>query len=501
MIDLSTDTLLFQGKKMMCYLVLTILCLWAGTLFALTEENLSDRQDEIWLSPSSQISYTETSQNADLALVTDTEEQRGLKAWEHSFENHQDFDKWYWTSFPVLDTVSVKGCRAYNVFEELFHTHFSDNFEFLPTYLGEILWVDTGRLDRIQWMMNDWTPQHDYHTVTYPQGYKIHIRPRISSDYPSKFAVHLEGFAAPNDLKFPIYGGTENWLGYYLENSQMPEKALGSIWDDVLVAKTKNWCLIRSRESEEMLGTSSPLNFGDMLVLVTMNNHNFKWNRYHPDAAVRNHDVSFFLHNEEQDYLPLYISIPDRLRNDIDEISLYVRGVCKGATVVDSSAEQISAYINNPNELLEGKIELGFYSANSKADDKLGYLILTQERLQAKYGAAGKRYPYFEVKLTDQDINKILPPKFTLEQNYPNPFNPTTTISYQLKEPGKVNLDIYNLRGQLVKSLVVESQEAGYHSIIWNGKDNKNRSVASGVYLYRLKCGNNVQTKRMLLIK
>ena len=88
-----------------------------------------------------------------------------------------------------------------------------------------------------------------------------------------------------------------------------------------------------------------------------------------------------------------------------------------------------------------------------------------------------------------------------LYQNYPNPFNPATTITYQLPESGKVRLDVYNLKGQMVKTLIDSTQVSGMHSIEWNGTDTENRSVASGVYLYRLSSLNNVQTKRMLLMK
>ncbi|HNX00274.1 MAG TPA: FlgD immunoglobulin-like domain containing protein, partial [Candidatus Cloacimonadota bacterium] len=85
--------------------------------------------------------------------------------------------------------------------------------------------------------------------------------------------------------------------------------------------------------------------------------------------------------------------------------------------------------------------------------------------------------------------------------NYPNPFNPSTTISYNLKDNAQVTLDIYNIRGQLVKSLVHEKQSSGKHSIVWNGRDESNTSCASGVYLYRLKAGEALITRKMILMK
>ena len=89
-----------------------------------------------------------------------------------------------------------------------------------------------------------------------------------------------------------------------------------------------------------------------------------------------------------------------------------------------------------------------------------------------------------------------LPEDYALEQNYPNPFNPTTAISFNLREAQDVKLEIYNITGQKVTTLVAGRLEAGRHTIEWNATD-----VASGVYLYRLETGEFTDTKKMLLLK
>jgi len=99
----------------------------------------------------------------------------------------------------------------------------------------------------------------------------------------------------------------------------------------------------------------------------------------------------------------------------------------------------------------------------------------------------------------DNDI--VIPYKTALHNNYPNPFNPTTTISYSLKENSLVSLEIYNLRGQKVKTLVNAKKEKGEWTVFWNGKDENSNSVCSGIYFYRLKTENFVQSKRMILLK
>lgn len=89
----------------------------------------------------------------------------------------------------------------------------------------------------------------------------------------------------------------------------------------------------------------------------------------------------------------------------------------------------------------------------------------------------------------------------TLDQNYPNPFNPSTTISFSLAQNDKVNLDIYNLKGQRVRKMLATELSAGKHSFPFDGKDDLGRPLASGMYFYRLKTSHAKLSKRMLLLK
>jgi hypothetical protein len=90
---------------------------------------------------------------------------------------------------------------------------------------------------------------------------------------------------------------------------------------------------------------------------------------------------------------------------------------------------------------------------------------------------------------------------FSLMQNYPNPFNPETRISYTLPYDAQVELVIYNIKGQKVKTLVDEFKTAGHRSILWEGTDETGQKVASGIYFYKLEAGDFSQTCKMVLIK
>lgn len=94
-----------------------------------------------------------------------------------------------------------------------------------------------------------------------------------------------------------------------------------------------------------------------------------------------------------------------------------------------------------------------------------------------------------------------LPKEFHVSQNYPNPFNPETTIKYQLPHAAEVKLEIFNLLGQRVATLVEKRQPAGYYTAQWDGRDSAGTYVASGVYLYRLQTENFVKVRKLVLVR
>ena len=99
--------------------------------------------------------------------------------------------------------------------------------------------------------------------------------------------------------------------------------------------------------------------------------------------------------------------------------------------------------------------------------------------------------------------NIVAPTLATLHQNYPNPFNPTTTIKYSLKQTEQVTINVYNVKGQKVINLVDDVKQAGNHQVEWNGRDARQKPVASGIYFYEMAIKNTDFTslKKMILLK
>ena len=107
------------------------------------------------------------------------------------------------------------------------------------------------------------------------------------------------------------------------------------------------------------------------------------------------------------------------------------------------------------------------------------------------------------INTTSLDIiqTSLIPVKFTLHQNYPNPFNPTTEIRYDLPSNEYVSINIYDVMGRKIKSLISINQEAGYRSITWDATNDLGQSVSAGMYIYTIQAGEFRQTKKMVLLK
>jgi hypothetical protein len=100
-----------------------------------------------------------------------------------------------------------------------------------------------------------------------------------------------------------------------------------------------------------------------------------------------------------------------------------------------------------------------------------------------------------------EPLPPVIPMVTKLYNAFPNPFNPNTNIRYSLKEVGKVKIEIYNMKGQKIKTFTQEHNSPGYYQVSWDGRDENGRSVASGIYLYRLTTANYTSAKKMVLAK
>lgn len=198
------------------------------------------------------------------------------------------------------------------------------------------------------------------------------------------------------------------------------------------------------------------------------------------------------------------------------EIGIFDGALCVGAALFNGAVSQL-----NPLEVVATKDDgtgNGFTEGNPIIF-KLWDMTLAQEFTLAngdirffdlETGAeippvafSGLETAAVSVTATSSDVRMVaeLPVSYELYQNFPNPFNPSTTISYALPKPARVIIEIYDVKGDLITALKDDMEDAGYHSLRWDGITSRGEKVATGVYFYTLTAGKFSKTNKMLLMK
>jgi len=155
----------------------------------------------------------------------------------------------------------------------------------------------------------------------------------------------------------------------------------------------------------------------------------------------------------------------------------------------------IEKIVNEVEELIETS-DAFFLDENYVSNAVHSYRIASVDH-------AGNQSDYsnfVEVAVLGVD-GEIIPAVFALYQNYPNPFNPTTQIKYDLPESANVTINIYDVLGRNISTLVNGLQNAGYHSLRWDAKNNIGEAVSAGMYIYTIQAGDYRATKKMVLLK
>ncbi len=162
-----------------------------------------------------------------------------------------------------------------------------------------------------------------------------------------------------------------------------------------------------------------------------------------------------------------------------------------------------STTINGKYQKINGKPIEG--AGNSTTTREYSYIDDRIEKNQTYYykledfDIEGRRGFHGPIEVTVQEVQ--LPDDFYLQQNFPNPFNQNTTIFYGLPDVTPVKIQIYNLRGELVRTLVNEIQQAGHLRVQWDGLSDQGLTLPSGIYIYRIEAGSYREAKKMLFTK
>ncbi|MDD4310703.1 MAG: T9SS type A sorting domain-containing protein, partial [Candidatus Cloacimonetes bacterium] len=307
----------------------------------------------------------------------------------------------------------------------------------------------------------------------------------------------------------------ENWIGYFVPYRQgagtafsrfVPGSIRETYLDHIYRIKTQTWSTKRIDNQYGSRWIIDPnrytLSEGDMVAIKLLPNapEEMFWVTFTQSEPPRTKDAAInFSYKEELDYTPIFIELDP---NDLpEEVGIYVAGICKGAAVVDSALIEVNYYTSEAKE--DSELEIMFYYGDKGMKKAPAANVYNPETMLFEAGSlkASSIGEYGYISFNRSEGSSLVPLVTELKQNYPNPFKNQTNFSWILAKDAPVSLDIYNLKGQKVKTLFSGMGVKGRQMAQWNGRDENNREVASGVYFYRLNTPEGVKVHKMMVLK
>ena len=395
-----------------------------------------------------------------------------VRAISHDYHlTTAEHDRYRYRSFPVID-------RDY-VLQGFETTYICAPVEEQTSYF-RIFDID----DNFQeWDGEDWNSNQPLVTLDSVEGYKLNTI--------SDVEIPTSGQTLHENTRVHLDEG-ENWVGYFIGESMTIQDAFAEIWDHIRGIYSEDWAW---DNSGTIPSNRCALVYGKMYIVYVNQACSFAYGEGTPVNPEEREMTEGFYYVETPEYSPINIESLDD--PTVLEVGVFLDGECIGATQVEEFPLQILAFLPEGGRS-SGEITFEFYCGGRSYKPAQEYKVLNNKTGQ---------YDNSKIELRPYEFtticfgNPITPAKFTLTGNYPNPFNPSTTISYSIPSDGNVELTVYNIKGQKVKTLINGTQPTGVYNVTWNGKDDNDRSVSSGLYFYKLRSSGKTAVKKMLLLK
>ncbi len=431
----------------------------------------------------------------------------------HGYHKTYHRRKYYWESFPVLWNRDNYGCQSgQQVLDPL--TLELDDMQVEHIVDGIMIW------NGWQWL----APHIDFHST---HGYKLKLADQ------EEYELIVQGeTGTPENEPFgslmTVYHNRESWLGYFIPQKQDVFDAFGDdVMEQLVSIRGENWSMHRVYEEvperSQWITAYDPhyaggtvLEYGKMYIVGTrdsvVDNFEFAWNV--PDqlySSPAKPKAEFFVYDEKAEYESFFIEdiIDD---DDVVEVAVYAGDECVGASVfLGGYPLEILAYTDESH--LNEEINFVIHRDGNRGEVERIRVPEVMDTGSGEYSSRvlrPLRRKFYIIRLGagNEEIETIVNPEMTLSQNYPNPitFKETsrsnlTEIPFYVSQDREVTLTIYNIRGQQVKTLFSGTAPAGKHYIGWNGLNDSNRRVGSGVYFYRLESGDKTITRKMLIVR
>ncbi|MCB0805805.1 MAG: T9SS type A sorting domain-containing protein, partial [Bacteroidales bacterium] len=212
--------------------------------------------------------------------------------------------------------------------------------------------------------------------------------------------------------------------------------------------------------------------------------------------------TSFYTYEEQADYLPFYVETDST--SDVQEIALLADGEVRGAAVrlPGDTLTEVNGYLEGvvPGAVIEFETWNGYKSEPIQKD---GYVVIDHRRkLREKRTIyKGEKADYYHVSLKSNEVYN-LPAEMGKVTCKPNPFRNQVEFSFRLNRAGAVKIEVLDITGKKVKTVIDGFYPAGYYSFTWQGENESGQRIKPGVYFYKVSTGNEpVQTDKIVMIK
>jgi hypothetical protein len=295
-----------------------------------------------------------------------------------------------------------------------------------------------------------------------------------------------------------------NWIGYLPQYSGDVETAFASVSDFATFVQSQSSGTANNYGEYGWYGALTTLEPGSGYLLEMSDTGTLTYPEFSGTARLGMNKQPVLLNDTTADWNFNYaefqfigaitVSIEDREDNVGDLVGAFVNGECRGiAERMYFPYDDSYMYILQVYSNIEGE-ELTFKYYDSVNDEVVEYReSITFEN----YMVVGDGFDTYALSSVDMPA----PDDYNLEDAYPNPFNPSTELSFSIMDAGNITLNIYDMMGRLVNTLVDGHLENGYHSVIWDGIDSNGNAVSSGMYIYALQGEGLSITKKMVLMK
>lgn len=415
--------------------------------------------------------------------------------------------KWYWESFPRLSSNPENRDVSHVLTNKLPEfdgpaiidsiEHFIQNIQYYSFYDIHI---------------NDWNFCAGWRgEMKRTQGYKIRV------ENTETHFLFVEGDRVDPETRVTLHPG-ENWIGYFLIQTQNPLTAFPkSVLDQLTSIKAENWSMFYDEIGERWISRDNPppkMEYGKMYKVesISATDLTFQWdNPMVSELLASELNTEHFSFDDKSSYESIFIM--NILDDDgIMEVGVFAGDVCVGASVFTQSYPfEILVYTDMRH--IEEELTFEIYSGQ-RSENRRYRVVEKRDSLTGEFNSAilrphRNRYTVITLGSSDQQGFEPQPePVLILFQNNPHPFHPGknerkkfTEIGFYIFDDSHVELKVFDLKGKKVAKIFTGELTAGKHSISWNATNNRDETVSSGIYFYRLISNGHAETRKMMILR